>query len=383
MIYLDNNATTPIDPRILQKIHETENEYFGNPSSLYPIGRKAKDRIEEAREIIAKYINAKKEEIFFTSSGTESDNWAIRGILDVSPDKNEIIVSSIEHPAIINTCKYLEKKGIKVFYVPVDHEGIVDLDFIKDKISERTALISIMHANNEIGSIQPIEEIGKIASERKVVFHSDCVQSLGKIEIDVEKLKVDLLSISAHKLYGPKGVGALYIKKGVNILPLMLGGHQEKGRRAGTENVLGIIGFGEAVKILHLESQEERKRIKTLSEMLKKGIESKISDVKFNGHPEKRIPSTLNFCFSGIDGEALVMALSSKDIYVSTGSACTEGEESPSHVLLSIGLSPEEANSSVRFSIGRFNKEEEISKVLDEVSFIVEKLRELKNTDNY
>jgi cysteine desulfurase len=367
---------------VAEKMINFIREHFGNPSSLYPIGRKVKEMIEEAREEIAKVIGASKNEIIFTGSGTEADNFALRGILDAYPNKNEIITSSIEHPAIMSTCQYLEKKGYKVTYLPVDEYGVVDLNVLEDSITDKTALISVMHANNEIGTIQPIEEISKIAKRKGVLLHTDAVQTLGKIDVNVDKLGVDLLSISAHKIYGPKGVGALYIRKGVKICPLIHGGHQERLLRAGTENTIGIIGFGEAARIIREKGKKDLKRIEKLADMLKEGIEKNIPKVKFNGHPEKRVKSTLNFSFIGLEGEAILLALATKGIYVSTGSACSEGSEETSHVLSAIGLRPEIARSSIRFSLGRFNTEEDIKTVLKELPEIIAKLREISSFDD-
>lgn len=381
MIYMDNNATTPIDPKVCEKMSQFLKEYFGNPSSLYPIGRKVKEIITEAREIIAKSLGAKRTEIIFTGSGTEADNFSIRGVLDACPEKNEFITSAIEHPAVIETAIYLEKKGMKVIYVPVDQYGIIDLDFLKDSITPQTALISIMHANNELGTIQPVEAVVKIAKEKEVLVHTDAVQSFGKINVNVDKLGVDLLSISAHKLYGPKGIGALYIRKGTNILPLIYGGHQERQIRAGTENTAGIVGFGEAVRILLERGERDKKRIEKLADRLKKGIEEKIPKLKFNGHEKNRIKGTLNISFLGLEAEAMLLALATKEIYVSTGSACSEGSEEASHVLSAIGLKPDVARSSIRMSLGRFNLEEDIDIVLCELPEMVEKLREISALD--
>ncbi len=381
MIYVDNNATTPLDPAVAEKMSQFSKEHFGNPSSLYPIGRKVKEMITEAREIIAKAIGAGRTEIIFTASGTEADNLAIRGVLDAFPEKNEIITSAIEHPAIINTASYLEKKGAKVTYVPVDKYGTVDIDFLENAITPQTALISVMHANNEVGTIQPIEKISKIAKERGVLVHTDAVQAFGKIDVNVNKLGIDFLSISAHKIYGPKGVGALYIRKGTNIWPLIYGGSQEREMRAGTENTIGIVGFGEAVRVITERRDKDKKRIAKLSEQLKKGIEEKIPKVKFNGHEKNRMKGTLNFSFYGLEAEAILLALATKEIYVSTGSACSEGAEDVSHVLEAIGLKPEVARSSVRMSLGRFNTEEDIKTILEELPEIVKKLREISALD--
>lgn len=374
MVYLDNNATTPLDPAVIKAMTEFM-ENFGNPSSLYPLGRKVKEKINECREIIASAIGAHRSEIIFTGSGTEADNFAILGVMDAYPDKKEFITSSIEHPAVLRTAQYLEKKGYKVTYVPVDAYGVIDLDFLNEAISPQTALISIMHANNEIGTIQPIEKVVEIAKKKGVLVHTDCVQTFGKIEVNVDKLGVDLLSLSAHKIYGPKGVGALYIRKGTNICPFIHGGHQEKGMRAGTENTIGIVGFGEAVKVLKERWKKDKEKIEKLAAKLKEGIESRIPHVKFNGHPENRVKNTLNFAFPGLEAEAILLALATKEIYVSTGSACSEESEEVSHVLLSIGLKPEIARSCLRFSLGRFNTEEDIDIVLKELPEIIEKLR--------
>jgi len=381
MIYLDNNATTPLDPAASEKMCQFIKEHFGNPSSLYPIGRKVKELITEVREVIAKAIGATRTEIIFTASGTEADNFAIRGILDALPDKNEIITSAIEHPAVMNTADYLEKKGVKVTYVPVDEYGTVDLDLLKKAITPQTALISIMLANNEIGTIQPIEKISKIAKERGVLIHTDAVQAFGKIDVNVNKLGVDLLSMSAHKIYGPKGIGALYIRKGTDISPLIYGGGQEREMRAGTENTVGIVGFGEAAKVVTGSRDKDEKRIAKLAGQLKKGIEERIPKAKFNGHETNRMKGTLNFSFYGLEAEAILLALATKEIYVSTGSACSEGAEEVSHVLEAIGLRPEIARSSIRMSLGRFNTEEDIKTVLEELPEIVKKLREISALD--
>jgi cysteine desulfurase len=385
MVYLDNNATTPLDPAVADKMAAFLKGHFGNPSSIYPIGRQVKEIISEAREVIAGALGAHRTEIFFTGSGTEADNAALLGVWDAFPEKNEIITSTIEHPAILETANYLEKKGARISYVPVDPCGTVDLEFLKDAISPRTALISIMHANNEIGTIQPIEAISKIAREKGILFHSDAVQTFGKIDPKVDELGVDLLSISAHKIYGPKGIGALYIRKGTNIHPFVHGGHQERGMRAGTENTSGIVGFGEAVRIFAERGKKDRERIAKLADSLKKGIEEKIPKIRFNGHPDKRIKSTLNFAFPGLEAEAVLLALATKEIYVSTGSACSSESEEASHVLLSIGLKPEIARSSIRMSLGRFNTEEDVDIVLRELPQIIEKLRKISsfNPDSY
>ncbi|MBN2245639.1 MAG: IscS subfamily cysteine desulfurase [Candidatus Aminicenantes bacterium] len=377
MIYLDNNATTPVDPQVCEKMSWFAKEHFGNPSSIYPIGRAVKEIINEARENIAKAIGALRSEIIFTGSGTESDNFAIRGIITAIPEKNEFITSTIEHPAVIETGKYLEKKGYRVIYTPVDEYGFVDLDFLERSLSDKTALISIMHANNEIGTIQPIKDIVKIAHRRNIPVHTDAVQTFGKINLSVDDLEVDLLSVSAHKIYGPKGIGALYVRKGTRIAPLIYGGHQERLMRAGTENTIGIVGFGEAVLILQKRSDKDKKNIENISDRLKRGIQEKISHIKFNGPEKNRIKGTLNFTFYGLESEAILLSLATKNIFVSTGSACSEDSEEASHVLTAIGLKPEHARASVRISLGRFNTEEDIDTVLIELPEIIAKLREI------
>lgn len=377
MIYLDNNATTPLDPAVAKKMSLFLKEQFGNPSSLYPIGRAVKNIMNQERETIAQSLGSIKTEIFFTGSGTEADNFAIRGVMDALPDKNEFILSKIEHPAVIETANYLNKQGITVKYVPVDSYGTVDLDYLKNIISKRTALISIMHANNELGTIQPIEDIVSLAKDKGTLVHTDAVQSFGKIDVDVNKLGVDLLSISAHKINGPKGVGALFIKKGTPILPLIYGGQQEREMRAGTENTSGIVGFGEAVRQIQKYRETDNKKVEHLASKLKQGIEESIPKLKFNGHEINRIHGTLNYSFYGIEAEAILLALATKEIYVSTGSACSEDSEEVSHVLSAIGLRPEEARGTLRISLGRFNTEEDIDTFLIELPEVVHKLREI------
>jgi len=377
MVYLDNNATTPLDPAVADRMAWFLREHFANPSSLYPIGRQVKELINEARDNVAKALHANKSEITFTGSGTEADNQAILGVLDAIPDKTEFITSAVEHPAVQETAVYLERKGFKVTYVPVDRSGLVDLDFLRDALTPRTALVSIMLANNEIGTVQPIADIVRIARDRGVLVHTDAVQAFGKIEVDIDQLGVDLLSVSAHKIYGPKGVGALFVRKGTPIVPFLHGGHQERGLRPGTENTAGIIGFGEAARILPEKFEGDRTRLLRLAERLRSGIENGIPKVRLNGHPERRIKSTLNYSFLGLEAEAILLALATKEIYVSTGSACSSESEEVSPVLLAIGLRPETARSTVRMSLGRFNTDRDIDIVLKELPEIVEKLRKI------
>jgi len=377
MIYLDHNATTPVDPAVAEKMAWVLREHFGNPSSLYPIGRRVKELMNEARERVAGSLGVDRGEIYFTGSGTESDNFAIFGTFEASAGRDEFVTSAIEHPAVIEAAKALEARGVKVTYLPVDAYGTVDLDQLRSALTPKTALVSIMHANNEIGTIQPIPDIVRIAHERGVAVHTDAVQTFGKIDVDARKLGVDFLSVSAHKIYGPKGVGALYIRRGTTICPFLRGGRQERGLRAGTENTAGVVGFGEAVRVLEEKGRKERARVEHLAETLKKGVEDGIPGAKFNGHPVDRVKGTLNFAFPGLEAEAILLALATKEIYVSTGSACSEESEEVSHVLRAIGLRPEIARSSIRMSLGRSNTEEDIAVVLRELPEIVKKLRSI------
>jgi cysteine desulfurase len=377
MIYLDHNATTPVDPAVAERMAWFLREHFGNPSSIYPIGRRVKELMNDARERVAGLLGVDRGEVFFTGSGTESDNFAVFGTLEASPGRDEFITSAIEHPAVLEAAKTLEKRGFKVTYLPVDAQGTVSLDALRDALTPKTALVSVMHANNEIGTIQPIAEIARVAHEKDVPVHTDAVQSFGKIDVDARKLGVDLLTVSAHKVYGPKGIGALYIRKGSNICPFLRGGRQEKGLRAGTENTAGIVGFGEAVRVLEEKGRKELSRLENLAETLKRGIERSIPSARFNGHPENRVKTTLNFSFPGLEAEAILLSLATKEIYVSTGSACSEESDEVSHVLLAIGLRPEIARSSIRMSLGRSNTEESVATVLRELPPIIEKLRSI------
>ncbi|OGD14143.1 MAG: hypothetical protein A2W20_05515 [Candidatus Aminicenantes bacterium RBG_16_66_30] len=377
MIYLDHNATTPVDPAVAEKMAWFLREHFGNPSSIYPLGRRAKELMTEARERVAAALGVDRGEVFFTGSGTESDNFAIFGTFEASPGRDEFVTSVIEHPAVIETAKALERRGAKVTYLPVDAQGTIGLDDLRSALTLKTGLVSIMHANNEIGTIQPIAEVVRIAHERGIPVHTDAVQTFGKTDVDARKLGVDYLTVSAHKIYGPKGVGALYIRKGAAICPFLRGGRQERGLRAGTENTAGIIGFGEAVRVLEEKGRKERARIEHLAETLKVGIEKNVPGARFNGHPTNRIKSTVNFAFPGLEAEAILLALATKEIYVSTGSACSEESEEVSHVLRAIGLPPEIARSAIRMSLGRSNTEEDIAVVLRELPEIIRKLKSI------
>lgn len=378
-IYLDHNATTPLDPLVLEEMLPYCKDIFGNASSVHEFGRVARKGIDEARIKVASLLNAKDvDEIVFTGSGTESDNFAIKGMVDTLKSKgNHIITSLIEHHAVLSTCKFLEKNGYKVTYLPVDKFGIVDLEELKKSITDKTILISIMYANNEVGTIEPVEEIAKIAREKRVLFHTDAVQAAGKLPIDVSRLVVDMLSLSAHKLYGPKGVGALYIRKGLKITPLLHGGHHEKNRRAGTEDVAGIVGFGKAAELAAKNMKEETARIKTLRDRLEKGILENIKYTYLNGHPEKRLCNTTNISFEYLEGESIILNLDMEGVGVSTGSACTSGSLEPSHVLTAMGVDPVRTQGSIRFSLGKDNTKEDIDYVIKVLPPIIERLRKM------
>ena len=377
-IYLDNSATTRLDDEVLKEMKPYLTEEYGNASSIYKLGRNTRNAVETAREKVAKAINAEPEEIYFTSGGTESDNTAIRGIAYNNKKKgNHIITSKIEHPAVLETCKQLEKEGFKVSYIDVDENGIIDLEQLKNSIQDTTILISIMFANNEIGTIQPIKEIGTIARENNIYFHTDSVQAVGSIKIDVKEMNIDSLSMSAHKFYGPKGVGALYIKKGIAFQKFMNGGHQERNKRAGTENVPAIVGMGKAIEIAYSDLEKHTKQIKDLRDYYINQVKDKIPYIKINGDMEKRLPGNSNISFRFIEGEGLLLNLDLKGICASSGSACTSGSLDPSHVLLAIGLPHEIAHGSLRISIGKYNTKEEIDYVVESLVEIVGRLREM------
>ncbi|MCX9014796.1 MAG: cysteine desulfurase NifS [Candidatus Methanoperedens sp.] len=373
-IYLDHSSTTQVKPEVAEAMYPYFSGKYGNPSSLYAIGREAKKAMEEARQKVADLIGAKKEEIFFTGSGTESDNLAIKGIAYKNRGKGaHIITSSIEHHAVLNTCKYLEKQGFDVTYIPVSREGLVNPDDVEKAVTDKTILISIMHANNEIGTLQPIREIGKLAKKNKIPFHTDAVQTAGKIPVNVDELNADLLSLSAHKIYGPKGVGALYIRKGTILEPMLHGGGHERNIRPGTENVPGIVGFGKAAELAREHLPEEEK-LAELRDSLIRGI-LEIEDSYLNGHPKERLPNNANFRFSFIEGESMVLTLDMNGIAASTGSACSSTSLEPSHVLMALGLKPEEAHGSLRLTLGTGNTQEDVDYVVSVLPGIVGKLR--------
>jgi cysteine desulfurase len=375
-IYLDYAATTPMHPEVAKAMMPYFTESFGNPSSIYSYGQEAKSIVEEVRNRIATFISAQEEEIVFTSGGTEADNFALKGIAFANESKgNHIITSSIEHHAVIESCKFLERRGFKLTYLPLDRSGLVDPADVKNAITNKTVLISIMHANNEIGTIQPIAEISKIAREAEIYFHTDAVQALGHIPINVNEFGVDLLSMSAHKLYGPKGVGALYIRKGTKLIPLMNGGAQERGQRAGTENVPSIVGFGKAVQLAEQEMYHEAERLTSLRDRLIAGILKRIESARLNGHAIKRLPNNVNITIDYVEGESVCLNLDLEGICASTGSACSSSSLEPSYVLLAMGLLPEQAHCSVRFTLGKWTSEEDILRVLEVLPKVVSKLR--------
>ncbi|MDD5136605.1 MAG: cysteine desulfurase NifS [Candidatus Omnitrophica bacterium] len=378
-VYLDNNATTRTREEVIAAMAPYFGGIYGNASSIHQFGRPARTAVDEARNRVASLLGAASpEEIIFTSGGTESDNFAIKGVVNALRSKgNHIITSAIEHPAVLNTCKFLAKEGCLVTFVGVDEYGVIKLDELKKAITDKTILITVMHANNEIGTIEPVEEIGKIAEEKGVYFHTDAVQSAGKLPLDLKNMNISLLSISGHKLYGPKGVGALYIKKGTKITPQMLGGHHEMGKRAGTENVPGIVGLGKACELAGKELNAESKKLTELRDYLYKGITSKIEDVRLNGHPQNRLRNTLNVGFKYLEGEGIILNLDMEGVGASTGSACTSGSLEPSHVLSAMSVDAADIQGSVRFSIGRDNTKEDINYVVGVLPPIIKRLRDM------
>lgn len=377
-IYVDNGATTKTDEEVIKAMLPYLSESYGNPSSIYKLGRENKKAVEEARDKVAKVLNCEPNEIYFTAGGSESDNTAIRGIAYQYRDKgNHIITSKIEHPAVLETCKKLEKEGFEVSYIGVDENGILNLEELKKEIRPTTTLITVMFANNEIGTIEPIEEIGKIAKENDIIFHTDAVQAVGNVEIDVKKLNIDSLSLSGHKFYGPKGIGALYVRKGIKFDKFINGGHQERNKRAGTENVPGIVGLGKAIELTYESLEEHNQKIKELRDYYVEQVEERIAYIKINGDKERRLPGNSNISFRFIEGEGLLLNLDLKGICASSGSACTSGSLDPSHVLLAIGLPHEIAHGSLRVSIGKYNTKEEIDYLVENLVEIVERLREM------
>ncbi len=375
-IYLDHAATTPTHTEVVKAMLPYFTNAFGNPSSIYSYGQEAKGAVEEARTKVAELVGARSEEIIFTSGGTEADNFALKGVAYANEHKgNHIITTSIEHHAVLEVCKFLERRGFKITRLPVDEYGLVDPDDVKRAITDKTILVSIIHANNEVGTIEPVAEIGKIARAAGVYFHTDAVQTVGHIPVNMDELKVDLLSISGHKFYGPKGVGALYIRKGTKLVSFMHGGAQEMRRRAGTENVSAIVGLGKAVELAGREMSKETERLACLRDKLIRGLGENIDHIRLNGHPSKRLPNNVNVSVDFVEGESMLLNLDLEGICASTGSACSSASLEPSHVLLALGVPPEQAHGSLRFTLGRENTEEDVERVIEVLPEIVAKLR--------
>ncbi len=378
VVYADHSATTAVRPEVLEAMLPYFSERYGNPSSIYQIAQESKSALEAAREQVARGIGAKAREIFFTGCGTEADNWAIKGVAEKYAQKGRhIITSAVEHHAVLHSCEFLEKHGYRITYLPVDAEGMVSVEALKNALDDETILVSIMMANNEIGTINPIAEIGAICREKGVLFHVDAVQALGTLPIDVESMQIDMLSMSAHKLYGPKGVGALYIRKGIQLPSFIHGGAQESRRRAGTENVAGIVGFGKAVELATAEMAERNQRLQQMRDRLIDGILERIPHARLNGARTNRLPGHVNFSFEFVEGESLLMLLDMNGIYASSGSACTSGSLDPSHVLLAIGLPHEIAHGSLRMTFGRENTMDDIEYILEKLPPIVQRLRDM------
>ena len=377
-VYMDNSATTAVKQEVLDQMMPIFTEIYGNPSSIHQAGQIAKVYVDKARMPVASLLNASLDEIYFTAGGSESDNWALKGVAEKYRKKgNHIITTKIEHHAILHTCEYLEKQGYEVTYLDVDEYGVVDLEQLKKSITDQTILISVMFANNEIGTIQPIEEIGKIAKEHKILFHTDAVQAIGNVDIDVHKLNIDMLSMSGHKIHAPKGIGVLYIRKGLILPNLIHGGAQERKRRAGTENVPGIVGLGKACEIAKQHMENHIAHCTKLRDRLIEKVTQKIPYTLVTGSLEHRLPGLASFCFKYIEGEALLLSLDMKGIAGSSGSACTSGSLDPSHVLMALGLKHEIAHGSLRLSLSDFNTEEEVDYVVEELAVIVQRLRNM------
>jgi len=377
IIYVDNNATTRVDPAVVEAMMPYYSEYYGNPSSMHAFGGNVGRAVNEARENVASLINASPDEIIFTSCGTESDSTAIWTTISSIPDKKHIITSRVEHPAVKNLYEHLAKKGYKVTFVPVDRQGILDLDFLYDHLTEDTALISIMWANNETGNIYPIDEITRAAKDRGIVVHTDAVQAVGKVPVDVQKTRVDLLSLSGHKIHAPKGVGALYVRKGTKFTPFLIGGHQENGRRGGTENVANIVGLGKASMLAADLPKSVMTEVGRLRDRLEQGLISRVQSSMVNGDPASRLPNTTNISFEYIEGESILLMMNELNICASSGSACTSGSLEPSHVLRAMGIPFTAAHGSIRFSLSHYNTEEEMDFIVDNMAPIIDRLRQM------
>lgn len=376
LIYLDHAATTPVKPEVMEAMLPYLSNRFGNPSSIYSIARESKKIVESARETVARALGAEPNEIYFTSGGTESDNWALKGVSFANRKKGDhVITSAIEHHAVLYPAQYLEKQGFRVTYLPVDATGLVDPGMLEDSITDKTILISIMTANNEIGTIEPVREIGNIARDHGIPFHTDAVQAVGHIPLSVKDDKIDLLSLSAHKIYGPKGMGVLYIRKGTKIDPLLHGGGQERNRRAGTENLAGIVGLATALDLALHTMKDEAERIRSLRDRLIHGLLNSVPNTRLNGHPTRRLPGNVNVSVEFVEGESMLLLLDGYGICASTGSACTSGSLEPSHVLMAIGLPHEIAHGSLRFTLGEGNTGEDVDRVQEVVPGVVTKLR--------
>lgn len=376
-VYLDNNATTKVAPEVLEEMLPYLSDFYGNPSSMHTFGGQLHRIIEKSREMVASLIGALPEEIIFTSCGTESDNTAIMSAVESFPRKKHVITTRVEHPAVLNFCHHLARKGFRVTYLPVNNPGQLDMDFLLKSIGDDTALVSIMYANNETGVIFPIKEISEILKERGILFHTDAVQAVGKIPIDLNTLPVDMLSLSGHKIHAPKGVGALYVRKGTRFAPYIIGGHQENGRRAGTENVASIIGLGSACQLAQKYQGEEMQYLSALRDKLEKALLKCCPDVRVNGDIKNRLPNTTNLSFEYIEGEAILLRLNEYNVCASSGSACTSGSLEPSHVLRAMGVPFTAVHGSIRFSLSRYNTDAEIDKVIELMPLIIKELRQL------
>jgi len=377
-IYVDNAATTQVDEKVIESMLPYMRSKYGNASSLHFFGREAYQGLEKARQQVADLLNASTKEIIFTSGGTESDNLAIKGIAHKLKEKGKhIITSNVEHPAVIEACQALATQGFEITYLPVDPYGIINIDTLRKSIKKETILISIMHGNNEIGTIEPIQEIGEIAHEKEIIFHTDAVQTVGKIPLDIKKMNIDLLSISAHKIYGPKGVGALFKKEGVTLEPLIHGGGHEQGFRSGTENVVGTVGLGKAAELSKSRMLEDSKKMSIMRDNLIDKVTTEIEESYLNGHPKLRLPNNAHFRFSGIEGESLLLSLDERGIAASTGSACSSKKLLPSHVLMALGLNEVQAHGSLRISLGRNNEKTDIEYIHNSIKEIIVRLREI------